>query len=119
MKHLKIIYATLFAYFLLSAAPAFAQFEVNPDHFDQPTTTNKNATSAKKPQNRTNQAASRSTKKQSVAGTGKPSPATSAANSAATAANRTHPARRGTKSTVNSSVATSSLKAQISSAHRE
>ena len=79
MKSLKIIYAALFAYFLLFAAPAFAQFEVSPDHFDQPATANKNTTSAKKPQNRTNQvhqAASSTRKKQSVAGTRKPLPAT-------------------------------------------
>jgi hypothetical protein len=36
MKYLKYVYAVLFAYFLLSAAPAFAQFEVSPDHFDEP-----------------------------------------------------------------------------------
>ncbi|HEX3093992.1 MAG TPA: hypothetical protein VHW72_15265 [Candidatus Angelobacter sp.] len=115
MKYLKFIYAALFAYFLLSAAPAFAQFEVSPDHFDQPATANKNTTSAKKPQSRTNQAhqaASSTTKKQSVAGTGKPSPAASAANG-------THPARRAKKSTVNSSAATPSLKAQASAVHRE
>jgi hypothetical protein len=115
MKYLKVIYAALFVYFLLSAAPAFAQFEVSPDHFDQPATVNKNTTSAKKPQNRTNQVhqpASSTKKKQSVAGTGKPSPAT-------TAANGTHAARRSKKSTANSSSNTPSLKAQAFPVHHE
>jgi cytoskeletal protein RodZ len=115
-------YAATFVFLVLLAAPAFAQFEVSPDHFDQPATTNKNTTSAKKPQNRTNQvhqAAGSTRKKRSVAGTGKPSPVTSAANSGATAANGTHPARRSKKSTVNSSATTPSLKAQASPVHHE
>ena len=36
MKYLKLSYVALFIYFLLSAVPAFAQFEVSPDHFDGP-----------------------------------------------------------------------------------
>ncbi len=108
-------YAAAFVFLLLLAAPAFAQFEVSPDHFDQPATANKNTTSAKKPQNRANQvhqAAGSTRKKQSVAGTGKPLPAT-------TAANGTHPARRSKKSSASSSSNTPSLKAQAFPVHHE
>jgi hypothetical protein len=105
-------YAATSVFLLLLAASAFAQFEVSPDHFDQPATASKNTTSAKKPQNRTNQAASSTTKKQSVAGTGKPLPAT-------TAANGTHPARRSKKSSASSSSNMPSLKAQAFPVHHE
>lgn len=105
-------YVATFVFLALLAAPAFAQFEVSPDHFDQPAIANKNTASAKKPQNRTNQAASSTTKKQSVAGTEKPSPAT-------TAANGTHPARHSKKSNASSSLNTPSLKAQASPVHHE
>lgn len=45
MRFLKYTYTAVFAYVLLSATPAFAQFDGNPDHFGDPPTVNKNTAS--------------------------------------------------------------------------
>lgn len=121
MRFLKYIYAALFAYCLLSAKPALAQFEVSPDHFDGPQTVNKNAASAKKGQNQTNSenktATSKTGTKQLSPKVQKPSPARSFANTSTIAAHSTHKSRNQKAS--KSSAAVPSLKAQAFPAHRE
>lgn len=106
-------YPATFAFFLLLAAPAFAQFEVSPDHFDGPAKAKVNPASKKKAgTNLSNQSAgrqpnaARKTGAPSVASnSGKPHPGRKAANNSALAAK-------------NNSTAPS-LKAQASPAHRE
>lgn len=121
MRFLKYIYAALFAYCLLSAAPALAQFEISPDHFDGPQTVNKNTASPKKAQSQTNSenktAARKTASTQLSANTQKPSPGRSSANTATVAAHRTHPSRSQNAS--QSAAAAPSLKAQAFPAHRE
>jgi hypothetical protein len=121
MRFLKYIYAALFAYCLLSANPALAQFEVSPDHFDGPQTANKNTASAKKAQNQTNSenktAARKTATKQLNASAQKPSPSRSSANTVTVAAHSTH--KSGSQKTSKSSAAVPSLKAQAFPVHQE
>jgi hypothetical protein len=122
MKFLKYIYAALFAYVLVSAAPALAQFEVSPDHFDGSQTENKN-TAPKKAQNQANSenknktAARKTATAQLSASTQKPSPGRSSANTVTVARHSTHKSRsqNGSKS----SATAPSLKAQAFPVHRE
>jgi hypothetical protein len=121
-------FAGLLAFFLLLAAPAFGQFEVNPDHFDGPLPPNtKTIASAKTPGNqaksrhRAATAKTGTTRKQTaaeVAQLRKPQPGTRVAGNATTTkkgARTNH--RRGASST--SAQAGPSLKAQVLPAHRE
>ena len=121
MRFLKYIYAALFAYCLLSAAPALAQFEISPDHFDGPQTVNKNTASPKKAHSQTNSenktAARKTASTQLSANTQKPSPGRSSANTATVATNSTHTLR--SQKTSQSAAAAPSLKAQAFPAHTE
>lgn len=119
MRFLKYIYAALFAYCVLSATPAFAQFEVNPDHFDGPQTVNKNTAAPKKAQsNSENKTAARKTaKKHLSAGAQKPSPGRSSANTVIVAAHSTHKSQ--SQKVSKSSGAAPSLKAQALPVRRE
>ena len=121
MRFLKYIFAAVFAYVLLSATPALAQFEVNPDHFDGPQTVNKNTSSPKKAQKQTNTANKTAAKKLATtplrASAQKPSPGKRSANTATVAAPSTHKSRSPKAS--DSSAAAPSLKAQVLPTHRE
>lgn len=118
MRFLKYIYAALFAYFLLSAAPALAQFEVSPDHFDGPQTENKNTASSKKAQNQANSETKTADRKTaSNTGRQKPSPGRSSAKTATIAAHSAHKSQSQKAS--KSSAAAPSLKAQALPVHRE
>lgn len=108
-------YAAIFAFFLLLAAPAFAQFEVSPDHFDGPPAKGKiNAASKKKAGMTANSSSQIAGRKNAAKKTGAPSVG---ANSV-----RPHPGR---KAGDNSALATKNtgaapnLKAQASVAHRK
>jgi len=120
-------YAATFAFFLLFAASAFAQFEVSPDHFDENTPTPRKAASAKRhpvqinsrlgtAAGKTSQSAA--SKAARVHRAGKPSPGTKSATTVTTATSGTHQGRRQT-SAGRSSLAAPSLKAQASPVHRE
>jgi hypothetical protein len=121
MRFLKYIYAALFAYCLLSAAPALAQFEVSPDHFDEPQAVNKNTATPKKAQNQTNSenttAARNTARKQLNASTQKPSSGRSSANTVTVAAHSPHKSRSQKAS--KPSATAPRLKAQAFPVHRE
>jgi hypothetical protein len=115
-------YAAIFAFLLLLAAPAFAQFEVSPDHFDENTPAPRKAVSANGHQvhinstkgtavAKTSQGAA--TKAAQVHRAGKPSPGTKSA------AADTHKGLQRRTSTSSSSTAEPNLKAQASPVHRE
>lgn len=121
MRFLKYIYTALFAYVLLSAAPAFAQFEVNPDHFDGPQTVNKNTASTRKAQNQTNLEIKAGVRHiltaQLSANMQKPSPSIRAASTMTVARRRTHQSR--SRNASSSSAAAPSLEAQALPIHRK
>lgn len=121
MKFLKYIYAALFAYCLLSAASAVAQFEVSPDHFDGPQTVTKNTASPKQAQNQTNSenktATRKTATKQLSASAQKPSPGRRSANTVTVAAHGTHKSQ--SQKVSKSSGAAPNLKAQAVPVHRE
>ena len=118
MRFLKYIYAAVFAYCLLSATPAVAQFEVSPDHFDGPQTANKNTASSKKAQNQANSETKTAARKTATnTGGQKPSPGRGSANTGTLAAHSTHKSRSQKAS--KSSAAAPSLKAQAFPVHRE
>jgi hypothetical protein len=126
-------YAAIFAFFLLLAAPAFAQFEVSPDHFDENAPAPRKAVSANGHQVHIN-----STKGTAVAKTsqnvasravrvdraGKPSPGTKSATVVTAATADMHRSQRRQTSARGSSSAKPNraepkLKAQASPGHRE
>ena len=120
-------YAATFAFFLMLAAPAFAQFEVSPDHFDENTPTPRKAVSAKGHQIHINSIKEKAVAKTSqgaaskavrVDRAGKPSPGTKSATTVKTATFGTHQDRRQT-SARGSSTADPKLRAQASPVHRE
>ena len=116
-------YAAIFAFLLLIAAPAFAQFEVSPDHFDENTPAPRKAVSANGHQVHIN-----STKGTAVAKTsegvaakaaqvhraGKPSPGTKSAAAVTAATADTHKGQQRRTSTSSSSTTEPNLKAQAS-----
>jgi hypothetical protein len=108
-------YAAVFAFFLVLAAPAFAQFEVSPDHFDGPPPAKAKVNPASKKKagtNLSNQAAGR-----------KPNAARKpGAPSVASNSGKPHPGRKGGSNSVlatKKDSAAPSLKAQASAVHRE
>jgi len=121
MRFLKYMYTAMFAYVLLSAAPAFAQFEVNPDHFDGPQTVNKNTAPSKKAQNQTNLEIKAGERHiltaQLSTNMHKPSPSIRAASTMTVARRRTHQSR--SRNASRSSAAAPSLEAELLPTHRE
>jgi hypothetical protein len=121
-------YAATFAFFLLLAAPAFAQFEVSPDHFDENTSTPRKAVSTKKSAGQIN-----SNRKSAVANTtastattvarvhhaGKASPGSKSANTVVAATAGTPKGRPQQALGTSSSTVAPKLKAQASPVHRE
>jgi len=126
MKYLGLSKAGLCAFFLLLfAAPAFAQFEVSPDHFDEQPPAKAKAAARKKVDARLASSHQRAgarvgaAKQQKVANAslaGKPHPGTKLAGTLAAAKKRSSATRRPASSSA--SVA-SSLKAQASNVRRE
>src|SRR5579864_3440918 len=121
-------YAAIFAFFLLLAAPAFAQFEVSPDHFDENTPAPRKAVSAKKHHVQINSTHGTAVAKtsQNVASkavradrAGKPSPGTKSAAAVTAATADTHKGQQRRKSTSSSSTAEPNLKAQAGTVHLE
>lgn len=113
------------AFFLLLAAPAFAQFEVSPDHFDGPPPVKKTASTQKHnaQNNSTHQTTAKAgnSKMQPPVNihAGKPSPRKKSASTVATTATGTHKARPRPESATHPLASAPSLKAQASSVHRE
>ena len=129
MNYLRFSKAGLFAFFLLFfAAPAFAQFEVSPDHFDdQPPARAKakaNATSTKKAgtylasSHRSAGKVGAAKQKKIASGSlaGKPHPSTQSASTLTAAKKRSSATRRSASKSV---PAAPSLKAQASNVRRE
>lgn len=114
MRFLKCVHAALFAYVLVSAAPALAQFEISPDHFDGPPTVNKNTASPKKARNQTNleikAGARHILSAQLSVSTQKPSPCIRSVNTVTVARHSKNQSR--SRNALNSSAAAPSLKAQ-------
>jgi hypothetical protein len=112
----EIRYAGTFAFFvLLFAAPAFAQFEVSPDHFeDQPPAKAKVNAAKKKAVTTANSSSQAAARKNAARKPGAPSVASNSG--------KPHPGRKGNS---NSALATKkdsaapSLKAQASAVRRE
>lgn len=127
MNYLRFSKAGLFAFFLLFfAAPAFAQFEVSPDHFDDqpPAKAKANAASRKKAgtylasSHRSAGKVGAAKQKKIASGSlaGKPHPGTRSAGTLTAAQKRSSATRRSASKSV---PAAPSLKAQASNVRRE
>ena len=117
MKYLKFSYVALLIYFLLSAVPAFAQFEVSPDHFDGPPPTKAKipAASKKKVSTQANLSSQGAGRKLNTAI--KVSAARSGSNQV-----KPHPGNKvgnNTALATTSNAAMPNLKAQVKPIHRE
>jgi hypothetical protein len=131
MKYLKFRNTAVFAFFLmLFATPAFAQFEVNPDHFDDqpPAKTKANAASKKKTQAHVASTDGKAGGKGKAAGNvtaaggsrvAKPHPGRKSAGTLAAANKRTSEAQKATSATASGTEPAPSLKAQASNVQRE
>jgi hypothetical protein len=115
-------YVARFAFFLLLAAPAFAQFEISPDHFDENAATSKKTVAANNSTHATLAAKtshSATSKAVQVDRAGKPSPGTKSGTVVTAATADTHKGQRRQMSARGSSTAEPKLKAQASPVHQE